>query len=76
MDFQFIQILQKANFYKNTNNTSLSHVEIFDLSGKLLVTQNISNNESISTSSFSSGMYLVALETTTGDRFNTKLIVE
>lgn len=63
-------------FVKNTKNIALSQIEIFDLSGKLLVTQNISNNESISTSSLSSGMYLVAIETTTGDRFNTKLIVE
>jgi glucose/arabinose dehydrogenase len=61
---------------KNTNNIALTKVEVFDLSGKLLLTNSVSDNQTISIASLSSGLYLVTVHTETGTVFNTKLVVE
>ena len=56
----------------------LSKVKLFDLSGKLLLTQNIANTESnsITISNLSSGLYLVSVEDSLGNQYQTKLVKE
>jgi glucose/arabinose dehydrogenase len=67
----------KEFFIKNDNHTALLNVQIFDLSGKLLLTKKLETTleNSISVSNLSFGMYLVTVETANGKRFNTKLVV-
>ncbi len=63
-------------FIKNSNNIELSNLELFDISGKKLLSQNIENeNTSITTSSLSSGLYLVVLEDKSGNSFTSKLVI-
>jgi glucose/arabinose dehydrogenase len=61
---------------KNANNTSLTKVELYDLSGKLLLSQSTNLTQSISTNSLSSGMYIVFVEIVSGEKFSSKIIVE
>jgi glucose/arabinose dehydrogenase len=64
---------------KSSNTEIIKSVQVCDLSGKILLTKdvNTSNTEiSISTESLTSGMYLVTIKTTNGNKFNSKLIVE
>ncbi len=62
----------------NANQLTLSKVKLFDLSGKLLLTQNIANTESnsITISNLSSGLYLVSVEDSLGNQYQTKLVKE
>jgi glucose/arabinose dehydrogenase len=64
-------------FVKNNQNDPISKIELFDLTGKLLLNQNIESSEkSISTSDFGAGIYMVTATTKTGNQANTKLIIE
>jgi glucose/arabinose dehydrogenase len=51
---------------------------IFDITGKLLFTKELSNNSehTIETTSLAKGIYLVSVETSNGTNYSTKLIVE
>jgi glucose/arabinose dehydrogenase len=64
-------------FVKSTENNPISKVQLFDLTGKLLLTQDIENSEkSISTSGLTSGIYFVTATTKNGNQANSKLIIE
>ena len=65
-------------FIKNTTDITLSKVKIFDLTGKLVLTKAIDNNDapSVNITSLSSGMYLISVEDVTGNQYQSKLIVE
>ncbi len=60
----------------NSNQINLSKAQVFDLSGKLLLSQNLINSESnlINISSFTTGLYLITIEDTFGNKHQTKLI--
>ena len=60
----------------NANQLTLTKAKLFDLSGKLLLTQNIENTNSINISNLSSGLYLVSVEDTLGNQYQTKLVKE
>lgn len=63
---------------KSATENLASKIDLFDLTGKLLLTKKLENNpeNTISTSSLSKGIYLISLETINGTSYNTKLIVE
>ncbi len=63
---------------KSTTDLLAKNVSLYDLSGKLLLTKQLENSQenSISVSNLSSGMYLVTIETTEGKSFTNKLVVE
>jgi glucose/arabinose dehydrogenase len=64
-------------FVKSNTNDPISKVQLFDLTGKLLLTQTIENSEkSISTSGLTSGIYFVTATTKNGKQANSKLIIE
>jgi glucose/arabinose dehydrogenase len=66
-------------FIKNSSETVLSKVKIFDLTGKLVLTKALENNEtttSVAISALSSGLYMIAVEDSTGNLYQSKLIVE
>ena len=62
----------------NANQLALSKAKLFDLSGKLLLSQNIENTatNSINISNLSSGLYLISVEDTYGNQYQTKLVKE
>ena len=65
-------------FIKNSSDVSLSKVKIFDLTGKLVLTKTVDNNDtpSVNITTLSSGMYLISVEDLTGNQYQSKLIVE
>ena len=65
-------------FIKSINDIALSKIELYDISGKLLMTERTASNSenSFVVSDLAKGMYLVAIETQSGNRYNTKLVVE
>lgn len=65
-------------FIKNTAETTLSKVTIFDLTGKIILTKSIENNNtpSVIISDLSSGLYLISVEDLSGNQYKSKLIVE
>lgn len=64
-------------FIKNSNGFSNLKVTIFDISGKMLLSQSIENeSHKIATSALSNGMYLVKLEDKSGAFYATKLVIE
>lgn len=64
-------------FIKNSTSVAISNVAVFDVFGKKLLSQNIENeNASITTSSLSSGMYLVVVEDNFGKSFTSKLVIQ
>lgn len=65
-------------FIKNTSETTLSKVTIFDLTGKLVLTKALENNDapSVTISNLSSGLYLIYVEDLLGNQYRSKLIVE
>ncbi|MCZ8196338.1 MAG: PQQ-dependent sugar dehydrogenase [Flavobacterium sp.] len=64
-------------FIKNSNGFSNLKVTVFDISGKMLLSQSIENESNkIATSALSSGMYLVKLEDKSGAFYTTKLVIE
>jgi glucose/arabinose dehydrogenase len=66
-------------FIKNSSETALSKVKIFDLTGKLVLTKAVENNDTtpaVNIATLSSGLYLIAVEDATGNQYQSKLIVE
>ncbi len=66
-------------FIKNSYETALSKVKIFDLTGKLVLTKAVENNEtapSVTIAALSSGLYVITVEDVTGTLYQSKLIVE
>jgi len=63
---------------KSSNENLATKIDLFDLTGKLLLTKKLENSpeNTISTNSLSKGMYLVTLETKNGTSYTTKLIIE
>ena len=65
-------------FIKNSSNLTLSKVTIFDLTGKLVLTKTLGNSDeqSITISTLSTGLYLVKVEDLKGNQYQSKLVVE
>lgn len=66
-------------FIKNNSGTILSKVNVFDLTGKLVLTKAVANNEttpSVNITALSSGLYLISVEDLTGNQYQSKLVVE
>ena len=65
-------------FIKNSSDVALSKVKIFDLTGKVVLTKAIENNDtpSVNITTLSSGMYLISVEDLAGNQYQSKLIVE
>ncbi len=63
---------------KSSDENIATKIDLFDLTGKLLLTKKLENNpeNTIATNSLSKGMYLVTLETKNGTSYTTKLIIE
>jgi glucose/arabinose dehydrogenase len=61
----------------STQNT-ISSIEIFEITGKKLHSEQFQNNSevSLSVSNFSSGIYLLVTQDSTGNKFQTKFVVE
>jgi hypothetical protein len=54
-------------------------VKIFDLTGKLVLTKSIENNDSnpsVNIAALYSGLYMIAVQDLTGNQYQSKLIVE
>jgi glucose/arabinose dehydrogenase len=63
---------------KSSTETLAKKVELYDVSGKLLLSQSVNElrENTISVSNLTKGMYLIDVETSNGIRYNSKLIVE
>lgn len=63
---------------KNAPNVALSKIELFDITGKLLMTEltEAAPENSFDISALAKGMYVVAIETQSGNKYQSKLIVE
>ncbi len=63
---------------KSSSDITANAIEIFDLSGKLLLTiDHLSDNENaISTQNLASGMYLLSVKGSNGEKYTSKLIIE
>ncbi len=63
---------------KSSDENLATKIDLFDLTGKLLLTKKLENSpeNTIATNSLSKGMYLVTLETKNGRSYTTKLIIE
>ena len=63
---------------KNNSNSSLSKVTIYDITGKILVTQNMNESQtnSIDISEFTTGIYMILIEDINGNNIKTKFIKE
>lgn len=63
------------NFIVQTNATGIQLLQVFDITGKLMLSQNIYNNKTtIDVSSFVDGIYVVSLKADEGVE-NEKLMV-
>lgn len=64
-------------FIKNSGQITLSKMELFDLTGKLLLSQNLGTTESttITLPNLSKGMYLVSAQDSSGNQYQSKIIV-
>ncbi len=62
---------------RNTSGATLSKVELYDLSGKLLLQQPLENIETntINTGALQSGLYIVTVEDVSGAKFTSKLTI-
>lgn len=64
------------NFIIETSNTGEQQLQVFDITGKLLLTRAIQNNKTtIDASSFAAGVYLVSLKSSEGTATQ-KLVIE
>lgn len=65
-------------FIKNSTETTINKVTIFDLTGKMVLINEVNNGEisSIIISSLSSGMYLMSAQDIAGNQYQSKLVVE
>ena len=71
--------IENVHFIKNNTESVLSIVKIFDLTGKLVLTKSIENNDSnpsVNIAALYSGLYMIAVEDSTGNLYQSKLIVE
>lgn len=69
----------KNHFSIKSNSDNLAtQLDVFDLSGKLLISKKLTTNpeNKIDTTSLSKGIYLLTIATTNGTSYNDKLIVE
>ena len=64
-----------SGFYINTGSTTSIPVSIYDLNGRLMLTKQVSDKEFISISSFRKGIYIVKIQTESGN-FAKKLVKE
>jgi hypothetical protein len=64
-------------FIRNSTETAISQVDIFDLTGKRILVKEIEGETpSIDISALSKGMYLIAVQDLTGNQYQSKLVVE
>jgi glucose/arabinose dehydrogenase len=65
-------------FIKNSNEINLSKIQLADMTGKILLSQDIENTEVIAVpiTNISSGIYLVLVEDASGNVYKSKLIIE
>ena len=63
---------------KSTSAITANSVEVFDLGGKLLVSQALNGNveSTVGIENLSSGMYVVTVRASNGNKYTSKLIVE
>lgn len=63
---------------KSTSNLQANTVEVFDLTGKLLLSQSLNNSteNTVGIENLSSGMYIVSIVASNGDKYTSKLVVE
>ena len=63
---------------KSSSDNLVTNIELFDLTGKLLLTKKLENTieNTITTSPLSKGIYLITLDTKNGTSYTTKLIIE
>lgn len=69
----------KSSFtIKSNPNNFATELELFDLTGKLLIHKKLNNipENTITTNSLSKGIYLISITTTNGSNYNDKLIIE
>jgi glucose/arabinose dehydrogenase len=67
-----------ALFIRNGTETLLSKVTIFDLAGKAVLSQSIENTEtpSVNISELARGLYLISVQDTAGNTYQSKLIAQ
>ncbi|QBZ97292.1 PQQ-dependent sugar dehydrogenase [Flavobacterium sangjuense] len=66
-------------FIKNSSEIALSKVKIFDLTGKLVLTKAVENNDTtpaVNIAALAAGLYMITVEDLTGNLYQSKLIVE
>jgi glucose/arabinose dehydrogenase len=64
-------------FIKNTTGTELSYVNVFDLTGKKILTKAAEGElSSFDISALARGMYVIAVQDLTGNQYQSKLVVE
>lgn len=66
-------------FIKNKTGKKLSKMNVFDLTGKLVLTKTVENNDvnpSVNIAALSSGLYMITAEDLTGNQYKSKLVVE
>jgi hypothetical protein len=65
-------------FIRNSGELTLSKMQLFDLSGKLLVSKKLETSEvnSINISEIASGLYFIMAEDSLGNHYKTKLLIE
>lgn len=63
---------------KSLEGNLATKIELFDVTGKLLLTKKMNNNPEnvVSTSLISKGVYIISVETTNGTNYSSKLIIE
>lgn len=63
---------------KSAATNLATKLELFDVTGKLLITKELSKNpeNAIVTSSLSKGVYIISVETTNGTNYSSKLIIK
>lgn len=60
----------------NSTTVLIKEIQLFDVTGKLVLTKDISENQTIQTSSLSKGMYTVTLLDNNNKRYNSKLVIQ
>ena len=63
---------------KSTSDILFSKIEIYDITGKLLLSKKLDpvTESNVSVATITKGMYLVTVENQNGNRYNSKLIIE
>jgi glucose/arabinose dehydrogenase len=65
-------------FIKNSTNSTLTTLKIVDLTGKLVLSKAMDTTESsaVNIATLAAGLYLIAIEDTIGNQYQSKLIIE